>query len=306
MRDVEAGREWLKRAAEAGCPDSMEDLSRSYVHPTAPKDENASALWEKRALEAKSCGALLRKHALKGAPLPIAEIRAALAAGDDECALRAAQFFMAVGNKDRSLDWTASAIALGNESARALRARFELQRESPESPNYTQVVADLEAAARVGSSIALQELARCQMLGKGVPLDLEQAKQTLDLARAAGSRPANLVYFETLLMVRRAVAEQRGEKVVLDDRVRYGARTASHYLKGELALLILDLAKSPKGDPRVRAQAAELFRGANNLINPQAHIHSRSCARRSSPRTRIGKRARPSGELRSWTPPSAT
>lgn len=269
-RDVSAGREWLIRAAKAGCPDSMEDLSRSYLHDSSSRDLEESARWEERALRAKAVGALLRRHATKGAPLPIAEVRAALAAGDDECATRVALFFAALGKKDRALDWTASAIGLGSSAARALRARFAIQEGGQD---YRQIILDLEAAAAVGSAIGLQELARCQMLGKGVPKDLDQAERTLELAREAGSRAANLVYFRALLKVRRVVEAKAGKKKVLFDESLFEvASDASHYVKGELGLLLLDLTKKPGSEQRFRAQAGALLRGAKNSINPQAHV----------------------------------
>jgi eukaryotic-like serine/threonine-protein kinase len=268
-QDVTLGREWLTRAAEAGCPDSMEDLSRSYAHDTAPQDPELSARWEKRALEARSVGALLRRHANKGTGLPIREARAALAAGDDESAIRMAKYFAALGLQDRALDWTAGAIALGSISARGLRAQFAIQRGGKD---YSQVIPDLEAGASAGSSIALQELARCQMLGRGVPKDLDRAERSLKMALAAGSRPADLIYFETLLVVRRSVEEKRGDSVVIPERAWRLAAGSSHYLKGELALLLLDLSKGPKSDLRLRQEAAKLFRLAKNSINPQSHV----------------------------------
>ncbi|MBL4849930.1 MAG: protein kinase [Planctomycetes bacterium] len=271
-RDIQTARAWLERAASAGCPDSMEDLSRTYVFEAINAQSSSlsesQARWHARALEAGALRALAREHLNEKGVLPLLAARVALARGDEEAGFIMGQLFFGIGLRERSLDWLAASIALGCPEARGLRARLELLNRTP---NFALAIADLRAGMSVGDATSFEEYARCLIRGRGVPQDLREARRLLTGAGVAGARGGDLAYFKVLLSFKEE-ADLGAKRFELDSRVELCAQRGSSYAQGELALLLLQITSRTQLEVRVRGVLERLFRGATHSFNPAVHV----------------------------------
>ena len=197
LKDAKAAIAYYTKAAEMGNSGAMAALGSRLLSGDAKiRDEKNGRLWLKKAVEAKEYSAYLalgdfEENVNKNLKAALAEYERGKDAGQVDCTLRAADFYLEGKGVEKDIIRGNSLLAKAAESGSAIaNFRFAAQELSREKPDLLAGYGHLLAAANGNLAEAQNELGLLYLSGKLAAADASAGVAWLTRAAQIGFAPA--------------------------------------------------------------------------------------------------------------------